>query len=119
MKENNRDGSRGPICNNCGGYGFTSLMSGGHQPCQFCNESGVGEVLIPAEEPEALPYTILDTHAGTRRIDDETVINIDVARVRMPIGDTFVDEDFEYPVPPTSEELLDPIIRKRIEELSN
>ena len=40
----NVDGRNGPICNNCGGYGFTNLMTGGSGGCRHCEQTGVEPV---------------------------------------------------------------------------
>lgn len=42
----NTDGSLGPICNNCGGYGFTNLMTGGAASCVFCHGDGIEPINV-------------------------------------------------------------------------
>lgn len=42
----NTDGAKGPICNYCGGYGFTNVATGGSAGCQRCLGSGVDERLV-------------------------------------------------------------------------
>lgn len=37
----NVDGHVGPICNNCGGYGFTNLITGGAGGCHRCDQTGI------------------------------------------------------------------------------
>lgn len=37
----NSDGKLGIICNNCGGYGFTNIVTGGSAGCNKCNQTGV------------------------------------------------------------------------------
>jgi hypothetical protein len=37
----NEDGSKGPICNNCGGYGFTNTLTGGSFGCKECDQTGI------------------------------------------------------------------------------
>lgn len=39
--ENNVDGHKGKICNNCGGYGFTMNIMGGKLDCQDCEGEGI------------------------------------------------------------------------------
>lgn len=45
MVQKNTDGHLGPICNNCGGYGYTltfgSLSSSAG--CHACNQSGIAQ----------------------------------------------------------------------------
>lgn len=36
----NVDGHLGPICNNCGGYGFT-LSANGSKGCLYCEQTGI------------------------------------------------------------------------------
>jgi len=36
----NLDGAKGPVCNNCGGYGFTMKLKGGKLPCNDCDQTG-------------------------------------------------------------------------------
>jgi hypothetical protein len=38
------DGSKGPLCNLCGGYGFTNSITGGSPGCQRCEQTGVEPV---------------------------------------------------------------------------
>lgn len=42
----NTDGHLGPICNNCGGYGFTNLINGGSGGCIRCQGEGVEPVNV-------------------------------------------------------------------------
>lgn len=49
------DGSKGIICNYCGGYGFTNNMTGGSNGCIRCNGTGI--------EP-------ISTHELQRQIND-------------------------------------------------
>ena len=37
----NTDGKLGPICNNCGGFGFTNSILGGSLGCRDCEQTGV------------------------------------------------------------------------------
>lgn len=39
----NLDGSKGAVCNNCGGYGYTIKLKGGRLPCSFCKQTGARE----------------------------------------------------------------------------
>lgn len=35
------DGSKGAVCNNCGGYGFTNGLNGAALGCQHCEQTGI------------------------------------------------------------------------------
>jgi hypothetical protein len=37
----NTNGSLGPICNNCGGFGFTNNIEGGATGCAKCEQTGI------------------------------------------------------------------------------
>lgn len=39
--QKNSDGHLGERCNNCAGYGFTNLVTGGALACSDCNRTGV------------------------------------------------------------------------------
>lgn len=42
----NVDGSKGKICNNCGGYGYTMALKGGRLPCTQCEQTGAQEMTM-------------------------------------------------------------------------
>lgn len=44
----NTDGSQGPICNHCGGFGYTNSMSGGAAGCPRCQGDGIAPIDIRA-----------------------------------------------------------------------
>lgn len=46
--QKNSDGHLGKICNYCGGYGFTNLITGSSAGCPKCNQTGVE--LVSVEE---------------------------------------------------------------------
>lgn len=37
----NLDGSLGKICNNCGGLGWTMVLTGGKKNCDDCDKTGI------------------------------------------------------------------------------
>lgn len=41
-KARNTDGSKGKVCGNCGGYGYTLKLKGGTIDCFECAATGVG-----------------------------------------------------------------------------
>lgn len=41
LSHKNVDGHLGPICNNCGGYGFTNSIGGASSGCQHCAQTGI------------------------------------------------------------------------------
>jgi len=47
----NTSGELGPICNNCGGYGYTNTMSrdGSSATCIHCLGSGIDERAVTAQ----------------------------------------------------------------------
>jgi hypothetical protein len=42
--QKNSDGHLGKICNWCGGYGFTNVITGGSRGCPKCDQTGVEPV---------------------------------------------------------------------------
>lgn len=42
--QKNTDGHLGPICSNCGGFGFTLGITGSDHGCHKCNQTGVAEM---------------------------------------------------------------------------
>ena len=54
----NSDGHLGTICNYCGGYGFTNVVTGGSAGCPKCDQTGIqpissSELLERIKELEA------------------------------------------------------------------
>lgn len=39
----NHKGKHGPICNNCGGFGFTNIAFKGSRDCAKCKGTGVNK----------------------------------------------------------------------------
>lgn len=42
--QKNSDGHLGDICNYCGGYGFTNIVTGGSKGCPICDGNGIKPV---------------------------------------------------------------------------
>ena len=46
MNVKNADGHLGPVCNNCGGYGYTLTLTkagGGSLGCSACDQTGIAQ----------------------------------------------------------------------------
>jgi hypothetical protein len=53
------DGSKGPLCKNCGGYGFTNSITGGSPGCQRCEQTGIEPVNVQELQKQVSDLTKL------------------------------------------------------------
>lgn len=50
----NADGHLGPVCNNCGGYGYTLGIGGTDSGCRDCGQTGVAAMTNRELQAEVL-----------------------------------------------------------------
>ena len=55
----NTDGTLGPVCGYCGGYGYTNVVTGGSAGCPHCLGSGVDERILLRERLDRLEAQIM------------------------------------------------------------
>lgn len=70
----NVNGELGPICNNCGGLGWTMLLTGGNANCTYCDATGVATMTRQQLQKEILECKAMIAEIIQHLIDEKIIL---------------------------------------------